>query len=127
MSERLTDRRAGVTSVCTAHPIVIEAALSLALRTGNRVLIEATCNQVNQEGAYTGMTPADFRKFVEGIAARVGLDPSRVILGGDHLGPNPWKHLGADEAVPRAKAMIDAYARAGFTKLHLDTSMGVRR
>ena len=93
VSERLTDGRAGVTSVCTAHPIVIEAALSLALRTDRRVLIEATCNQVNQEGGYTRMTPADFRRFVEGIAARVGLDPSRVILGGDHLGPNPWKHL----------------------------------
>jgi D-tagatose 6-phosphate 4-epimerase len=124
VSERLTDGRAGVTSVCTAHPIVIEAALSLALRTDRRVLIEATCNQVNQEGGYTGMTPADFRKFVEGIAARVGLDPSRVILGGDHLGPNPWKHLAADEAMQRAKAMIDGCARAGFTKLHLDTSMG---
>jgi len=24
----------------------------------------------------------------------------------------------------RAKAMIEGYARAGFTKLHLDTSMG---
>jgi D-tagatose 6-phosphate 4-epimerase len=124
VSERLTDGRAGVTSVCTAHPIVIEAALFLALRSGKRVLIEATCNQVNQEGGYTGMTPADFRKFVEGIAARVGLDPSRVILGGDHLGPNPWKHLAPDEAMQRAKAMTDGYARAGFTKLHLDTSMG---
>jgi D-tagatose 6-phosphate 4-epimerase len=122
--ERLTDGRAGVTSVCTAHPVVIEAALSLALRTDRRVLIEATCNQVNQEGGYTGMTPADFRKFVEGIAARVGLDPSRVILGGDHLGPNPWKHLPANEAMQRAKAMIEAYARAGFAKLHLDTSIG---
>jgi D-tagatose 6-phosphate 4-epimerase len=124
VSERLTDGRAGVTSVCTAHPIVIEAALSLALRIDRRVLIEATCNQVNQEGGYTGMTPADFRKFVESIAARVGLDPSRVILGGDHLGPNPWKHLAPDEAMQRAKAMTDGYARAGFTKLHLDTSMG---
>ena len=124
VSERLTDGRAGVTSVCTAHPFVIEAALSLALCTDRRVLIEATCNQVNQEGGYTGMTPADFRKFVEGIAERVGLEPSRVILGGDHLGPNPWKHLPADEAMQRAKTMIEGYACAGFTKLHLDTSMG---
>lgn len=124
VSERLTSWRAGVTSVCTAHPIAIEAALSLALRTGKRVLIEATCNQVNQEGGYTGMTPADFRKFVERIAARVGLDPSRVILGGDHLGPNPWKHLPADEAMQRAKALIEGCVRAGFAKLHLDTSMG---
>ena len=75
VSERLTDGRAGVTSVCTAHPIVVEVALSFALRTGKRVLIEATCNQVNQEGGYTGMTPTDFRRFVDGIAARVGLDP----------------------------------------------------
>lgn len=124
VSERLTDGRAGVTSVCTAHPMVIEAALSLGLRTGRRVLIEATCNQVNQEGGYTGMTPADFRRFVEAIAARVGLDPSRIILGGDHLGPNPWKRLPPDEAMQRAKAMIEAYVRAGFAKLHLDASMG---
>jgi D-tagatose 6-phosphate 4-epimerase len=122
--QRLTDIHAGVTSVCTAHPMVIEAALSLGLRAGQRVLIEATCNQVNQEGGYTGMTPADFRRFVEAIAARVGFDPSRIILGGDHLGPNPWKHLAAPDAMDRARAMIEAYARSGFTKLHLDTSMG---
>jgi D-tagatose 6-phosphate 4-epimerase len=124
VSERLTDGRAGVTSVCAAHPIVIEAAVSLARRADRRVLIEATCNQVNQEGGYTGMTPADFRRFVETIASRVGLDPSRVIFGGDHLGPNPWKHLPADQAMQRAKTMIEGYVRAGFTKLHLDTSMG---
>src|SRR6516225_8440002 len=124
VNERLTDGRAGITSVCTAHPIAIEAALSLAVRTGKRVLIEATCNQVNQEGGYTGMTPADFRQFVEAISARVGLNPTRVILGGDHLGPNPWKHLPANEAMRRAEAMIEAYAGAGFAKLHLDTSMG---
>ncbi len=122
--ERLTDGAAGVTSVCTAHPMVIEAALLQGAREGRRVLVEATCNQVNQEGGYTGMTPADFRAFVETIAARVGFDPSRIVLGGDHLGPNPWKHLPAEEAMRRARTMIDAYARSGFTKLHLDTSMG---
>src|SRR5215471_12674049 len=89
----------GITSVCSAHPFVIEAALLDGLEHGGPVLIEATCNQVNQEGGYTGMTPADFRRFVEGIAERVGLEPSRVMLGGDHLGPNPWKHLPADEAM----------------------------
>ena len=124
LSERLTDDEAGVTSVCTAYPLVIEAALLHGIRTGRRVLIEATCNQVNQEGGYTGMTPADFRRFVETIAHRVGFDPARIVLGGDHLGPNPWKHHSAEEAMERAKVMIDAYARAGFAKLHLDTSMG---
>jgi D-tagatose 6-phosphate 4-epimerase len=116
--------REGVTSVCSAHPMVIEAALRRGLVRGERVLIEATCNQVNQEGGYTGMTPADFRRFVESIAARVGYDSSRIVLGGDHLGPNPWKGLPAAEALVRAQAMIDAYARAGFAKIHLDASMG---
>jgi len=122
--QRLTDGAAGVASICTAHPVAIEATLRHGVRTGRRALIEATCNQVNQEGGYTGMTPADFRAFVETIAARVGFDPARLILGGDHLGPNPWRHLPAEQAIERAKAMIDAYARAGFSKLHLDASMG---
>jgi D-tagatose-1,6-bisphosphate aldolase subunit GatZ/KbaZ len=114
----------GITSVCSAHPLVIEAALRLARDTGRPALIEATCNQVNQDGGYTGLTPAAFRGLVHGIAARVGLPTDRIILGGDHLGPNPWRHLPATDALDRAATMVAAYAAAGFTKLHLDCSMG---
>lgn len=113
-----------ITSVCSAHPVVIEAALRHGLTHGGPVLIEATCNQVNQDGGYTGMTPADFGAFVEAIAVKTGFPMSEVVLGGDHLGPNPWKHLPAVEAMEKAKVMIAAFAAAGFTKLHLDTSMG---
>lgn len=88
------------------------------------LLIEATCNQVNQDGGYTGMTPAAFRRFVEEIAVRTGFPLERLILGGDHLGPNPWKSLPADQAMAKAEVMIRAFAAAGFTKLHLDCSMG---
>ena len=90
------------------------------------VLIEATCNQVNQDGGYTGMTPADFREFVFEIAHEVGFDTKALILGGDHLGPNPWKHLDPETAMQKAEDLIVAYARAGFSKLHLDTSMGCK-
>ena len=114
----------GITSVCSAHPIVIKSALLHGRDTCTPVLIEATCNQVNQDGGYTGMTPADFRDFVFRIADEIGCPREQIILGGDHLGPNPWKDLPADEAMNKAEAMIVAYARAGFTKLHLDTSMG---
>lgn len=114
----------GITSVCSAHPLVIEAALLRAAKDNQAVLLEATCNQVNQEGGYTGMTPNDFRQFVEKIAASVGFPVERIILGGDHLGPNPWRKLPADEAMARAEAMIVAYVEAGFEKLHLDTSIG---
>src|SRR5580704_2084237 len=115
------DRAIGIASVCSAHPLVIEAALT---STHNEaVLIEATCNQVNQEGGYTGMTPAEFVRFVKSIARNVGFDLGRLILGGDHLGPNPWKHLPAPEALRRAEAMVRDYVAAGFTKIHLDCSM----
>src|SRR3982751_815288 len=115
-------RMRGIPSVCSAHPMVIEAALRRGLAADVPVLIEATCNQVNQEGGYTGMTPADFRGFVEAIAKQIGFSPDRLILGGDHLGPNPWKALPAEEAMLRAEAMVAAYVDAGFRKVHLDSS-----
>ncbi len=116
--------QAGMTSVCSAHPLVLEAACREAKRAGTAVLVEATCNQVNQDGGYTGMTPAAFRAFVLGIAEAAGLPPTRVILGGDHLGPNPWKSLPAVDAMSKAEALVAAYVAAGFRKIHLDCSMG---
>ena len=113
----------GITSVCSAHPQVIGAALALGRTLAKPVLIEATCNQVNQDGGYTGMTPATFRRFVEDIAKQEDFDPANLILGGDHLGPNPWKDLPADQAMAKACILIAAYAAAGFKKLHLDASM----
>lgn len=123
---RVAGRPHGITSVCSAHPLVIEAALLQAEADGRPALIEATCNQVNQEGGYTGMTPADFRDYVLAIADRVGFARERVILGGDHLGPNPWKELDADEAMRRAEAMVAAFVAAGYAKIHLDASMGCK-
>ncbi len=60
----------GIYSLCSAHPWVIEAAMHEAKASASPLLIEATCNQVNQFGGYTGMTPAGFRRFVETIAER---------------------------------------------------------
>jgi len=119
-----TGQTAGITAICSAHPLVIEASLLQAMSDQTPVLIEATCNQVNQEGGYTGMNPRDFRSFVEGIAQKVGFEIRRLILGGDHLGPNPWRHLPPEEALVRAQNMIEAYVNVGFSKLHIDTSMG---
>jgi len=121
---RANDAPRGITSVCSAHPFVIEAALLQAQADGDTALIEATCNQVNQEGGYTGMTPAAFRDYVHAIADRLGFPRDRIILGGDHLGPNPWKRLPAEEALQRAETMVAAYVSAGYEKIHLDCSMG---
>ncbi|MHC1479348.1 D-tagatose-bisphosphate aldolase, class II, non-catalytic subunit [Frateuria aurantia] len=125
-SARASRQAHGITSICSAHPLVIEAALRQGLADGRPVLVEATCNQVNHQGGYTGMTPAGFRDFVTGIAQRVGFDLEQLILGGDHLGPNPWKSLESAEAMREAARMVAAYVAAGFSKIHLDTSMGCR-
>ncbi|MFN3877327.1 MAG: D-tagatose-bisphosphate aldolase, class II, non-catalytic subunit [Brevundimonas sp.] len=114
----------GIYSVCSAHPLVIKAACVHALDTGLDVLlIEATCNQVNQDGGYTGMTPDKFRDFVHAIARDAGLPIDRVLLGGDHLGPNPWTGLPAEEAMAKAEVLIEQYVAAGFRKIHADCSM----
>ena len=47
----------GVTSICSAHPWVLKAAMG---QKAGILLIESTCNQVNQYGGYTGMNPAEF-------------------------------------------------------------------
>ena len=47
----------GLFSVCSAHPLAIEATFLHARQAGAPfALIEATSNQVNQDGGYTGMT-----------------------------------------------------------------------
>ena len=116
--------RVGITSICSAHPLVIEAALRHAsAHDAPLALIEATSNQVNQDGGYTGMTPVDFRAFVLAIADRVGFPGDRVALGGDHLGPNAWTALPGSEAMAKAEVMVGDYVRAGFGKIHLDCSM----
>lgn len=113
----------GICSVCSAHPLVIEAALRFDLESDRKVLIEATSNQVNQLGGYTGMQPADFRDFVYQIANEVCFPHERIILGGDHLGPNCWQDQPAEEAMEKSIALIKAYVAAGFSKIHLDASM----
>jgi D-tagatose-1,6-bisphosphate aldolase subunit GatZ/KbaZ len=113
----------GIYSVCSAHPLVLRAALEHARSTGGHALIEATSNQVNQDGGYTGMRPAEFRDVVWGMADEVQLPRERVLLGGDHLGPNAWQGQSAPDALKRAAVLIDEYVGAGFAKIHLDCSM----
>ena len=113
----------GLTSICSAHPLVLDAAVAQAAEDGTVLLVEATSNQVDQFGGYTGMRPADFRDLVLDSAARGGLPPSRVVLGGDHLGPNVWRDRDPSEAMEKAEDLVRAYVEAGYAKIHLDCSM----
>lgn len=113
----------GIYAVCSAHPAVLEAAIRYAHANHTPLLIEATSNQVDQFGGYTGMTPADFRGFVCHLADSLNFSQDMLILGGDHLGPNRWQNLPAEEAMANADDLIKSYVIAGFKKIHLDCSM----
>lgn len=118
-------RSVGIYSCCSANVYVIKAALLRGKQDNSCVLIESTANQCDQYGGYTGMTPADFKKFVEGIADEIGFDKTRLFLGGDHLGPLTFASKNEEEAMKEADELIRAYVSAGFTKIHIDTSMRV--
>ena len=113
----------GLTSICSAHAYVIEAAMRHAARNETIVCIESTSNQVNQFGGYPGMTAADFRDFVAAHAAAAGLPRERVLLGGDHLGPHPWRNESAGVAMAKARDLVRSCVAAGYAKIHLDASM----
>jgi len=113
----------GLYSVCCSHPLVLRAAMRVALSHDTPLLVEATSNQVDQFGGYTGMTPAGFRDYLLQLAREQAFPVHRLILGGDHLGPNAWQREAAATAMAHAERLIAAYAGAGFHKIHLDCSM----
>lgn len=125
MEKRRQGIKCGIPSYCSANELVLETALRRAKLLNQPVLIEATANQVNQYGGYTGMLPKDFYKLVLDMAEKIGVPEQQVILAGDHLGPLTWQSLPEAEAMEKSIELVYQYARAGFTKIHLDTSMKV--
>ncbi len=125
MDQRREGKICGIESVCSANEFVLEVALKRSKLFNAPVLIEATANQVNQFGGYTGMYPKDFYEMVLKMAAEIGVPENHIILGGDHLGPLTWQNLPETEAMEKSETLVYQYARAGFTKIHLDTSMKV--
>ena len=113
----------GLFCVCSASELVLRAAVRHAAAWGYTVSIEATANQVDQFGGYTGLRPADYAQKVEELARAEGLPRDRLVLGGDHLGPLTWCGLPEAEAMARAEELVRAYVLAGFEKIHIDTSM----
>lgn len=120
---RTAGERSGIYSCCSANEYVLKAAMLRGMETDTPVLIEATANQVNQFGGYTGMRPADFYRYVISLAKEVGFPVENLILGGDHLGSLTWAEETEDMAMEKAKALVREFVLAGFTKIHLDTSM----
>jgi D-tagatose-1,6-bisphosphate aldolase subunit GatZ/KbaZ len=123
LSRNRVSGKGGVYAVCSAHPSVIDAAIHQALEDESVLLVESTSSQVNQFGGYTGQTPAQFADFVHSAARRLGLARDRILLGGDHLGPFPWRSTASNQALIKAHELIRACVLARYGKIHLDASM----
>lgn len=128
LKEIVAKNRAGepiaIPSVCSAQPDVLRASMKWAERKDRPIVIEATSNQVNQDGGYTGKTPAVFAAEIDALAKECSVSRDRITLGGDHLGPQAWRKLPADQAMEKARVLAAAYVAAGFEKIHLDCSEG---
>ncbi len=117
------DSSIGIYSICSANRYVIRAAMQQAKSDESMLLVESTCNQVNQFGGYTDLTPRDFVNSVKILAESEQFPLDRLILGGDHLGPHVWREKKAVEAMREARQLIRDYVNAGYQKIHFDTSM----
>jgi D-tagatose-1,6-bisphosphate aldolase subunit GatZ/KbaZ len=115
--------KVGLYAVCSAHSSVIAAAVQQAVEDGSVLHVESTSSQVNQLGGYTGQTPVQFAEFVHAAARHAGLPRDRVLLGGDHLGPYPWRNQPWNVAMHHACELVRACVLAGYNKIHLDASM----
>ncbi|MDP8162871.1 class II D-tagatose-bisphosphate aldolase, non-catalytic subunit [Pasteurella skyensis] len=127
IQQRINDHKAtgkgGVVSVCSANPDVIIAAAKLAAQYDDLLLVESTSNQVDQFGGYTGMKPAEFVAYVKKLLIDNGLSADKLVLGGDHLGPNAWQDQDSVTAMNHSEELIRHYVNAGYQKIHLDCSM----
>jgi D-tagatose-1,6-bisphosphate aldolase subunit GatZ/KbaZ len=102
---------------------VLEASFTHAKANDLPLLIESTCNQVNQFGGYTGQTPEQFMASLHQLAKKHHFPVDRLVIGGDHLGPNPWRDEPAARAMDKSRTLVETYVQAGYTKFHIDPSM----
>lgn len=122
--EKKTERHPpGIFSICSVNPYVLTASMTLARDYKIPLLIESTCNQVNQYGGYINLTPSQFVEAIHKRATVLELPHDSIFLGGDHLGPSVWKNESADSALQKSGELVRQYVRAGYKKIHLDASM----
>ena len=110
-------------SFCTSNIEVIKSILFFCHIKKLPCLIECTSNQVNQHGGYTNKTPKMFIKEILSISKKLKFNSKKLFLGGDHLGPLPWKKRSKTVAIKNSISLINDYLDQKFCKIHIDTSI----
>ena len=114
-------------AVCPNSRAVTKAALLAAKEANAPLLFAATLNQVDTDGGYTEMTPAELVSFIEEEARAIDLEsPTLPCL--DHGGPwlkdtHTMNGLSYEETMTAVKRSLEACIDAGYELLHIDPTV----
>ena len=114
-------------SFCTSNFEVLNFLMIYSKIHKLPVLIECTSNQVNQYGGYTKLKPINFYKKIMNLKNKFKLKKENVLIGADHLGPLPWKHLDEKKALKNAIKLFKDCINAKFNKIHIDTGIKLKK
>ena len=116
-------KKRSLPSFCTGNIDVLNSIMFFCHLQKLPCLIECTSNQVNQTGGYTKKTPKKFIKEIFDLRKKIKLSKNQLFLGGDHLGPLPWKYYNKKIALKNSINLIESFLKEKFCKIHIDTSI----
>ena len=119
-------KKKALPSFCTSNFDVIKTILYFCKIKKLPCLIECTSNQVNQNGGYTRNTPKSFVNKILKICKNLNFQRKNLFLGGDHLGPLPWKNYSKKKAMKNSVKLIGDFLKQNYCKIHIDTSIKCR-
>ena len=102
-------KRKALPSFCTSNFDAIKTILYFCKINKLPCLIECTSNQVNQYGGYTKNTPKSFVNKILKLCKDLDFQSKNLYLGGDHLGPLPWKNNSKKEAMKNSIKLIEIF------------------
>lgn len=127
--EAQTGVKRTIFAACPNSPAVIRASLRAAKRNNAPIYFAATLNQIDCDGGYTGMTPADFVKLVRLEAEAINFTGD-CIVAIDHGGP--WlkdkqntERWSTEDAMNGVKASFEAAIMAGYDLIHVDPTVDI--
>ena len=127
--EEQTGVKRTIFAACPNSSAVIRASIRSAKRNNAPIYFAATLNQIDTDGGYTGMTPADFVKVCRMECEAINFTGD-CIIAVDHGGPwlkdkqntERWE---TERAMNAVKASFEAAIAAGFDLIHVDPTVDI--
>lgn len=111
---------------------VVTAVLNAATNLKAPIIFIASLNQINVDGGYTGWTPKQFSEYINNYMKNLHENNTLIFLQLDHGGP--WlrdehllKNLSYEEAVDDFLKSLNEFIKAGFSLIHIDTTIDLNK